>query len=372
MKRAQLVFLVVLISTLGISFFSITVLKLTKGDARNGGGKNRSNGGGGIPEASSSSGTNKPPPPTSSSPHTNAPPTMKSQFAAITKEPSPNGNEINPEKNSPYLTTKLTWTAKSLYLPICDDAKQAFLAHNEKQRLRISTNPEIKHLWDSFDITHCLDEVPECEFWVEIGAKIMYQKCCVEHMKMKAALFHALDVLEGAGVEVFLDSGTLLSSIRDNNTLVPWETDIDLGIVGVDPEIVAKPMKQRKNVKHLYERCPVKVSKNVSRNGMCRDAHKVYYQKNDDLRSIDTSAVEIWPFWPEPGVLVHPTRKKLAVSPDLVLPMKRNCYMWNRLCTCPGNARGYLDHEYGPTWPRPKTIHWEKSNAPTCAVATKA
>eukprot|EP00760_Papus_ankaliazontas_P007993 PhM_4_TR13637/c0_g1_i2/m.13196/K19873/FKRP; fukutin-related protein len=231
---------------------------------------------------------------------------------------------------------KLFWQAKNLYLPISDDAKQSFLVNNQKQRDRLNSNPELKRMRESFDISKCSEETPECEFWTEIGADIINKKCCVEHMKMKKALFHTLDVLDAAGVDCFLDSGTLLSSMRDNVTLVPWETDIDLGVVGVIPDMVEGPFKRRTSKSHLFQRCAVKVSKNVSRNGMCRDAHYVYYVKDEAQSHIDTSRVEIWPFWPENGMLLHPTRKKLHVPKSMVLPLKlTDCFMWGRRCKCP-------------------------------------
>ena len=256
----------------------------------------------------------------------------------------------------------------------------------------------MKALWNAFNVSNCLSEVPECEFFKEIKAKAMHRKCCVEHMKMKQSLFHTIDVAERYGLKIFLDSGTLLSAMRDGgDTLLPWETDIDLGVIGVRPEIVSGPFKDywdevkaakkgealkdhdaRKGSlrlptrKHLFKECKLKVSKNVSRNGMCMDAHYVYYATTESEASQDTSRVEIWPFWPEPGLLVHPTRKRLSVPPSMVEPMwyGGKCRMWGRPMWCPHDSVGYLDHEYGKdSWRLPKTIHWGKSNVPTWRTA---
>jgi hypothetical protein len=275
----------------------------------------------------------------------------------------------------------LRWTARGLYLPSSNAAVEGFLKYEDKQRHRDAT---LLESWKTgFPVEQCLKEVPECEFFRAIGLTLLLAKCCAEHMKLKAAFLYAMDVADEAGLQLFLDSGTLLSAIRDGqSTLVPWETDIDLGIVGVEPALVAKPFTEAARLKrkgrllqrrHYFAPCLTKVSKNVSRHGMCRDAHYVFYAESEEESQHDTSRVEIWPFWPEPGVLVHPTRKKLSVDPALVLPLTR-CRFWGRDCWCPRDSVGYLNHEYGAdgSWRRPKTIHWGKDNVQSLTGPTTA
>ena len=119
-------------------------------------------------------------------------------------------------------------------------------------------------------------------------------KCCAEHQKLKKVLFFVMDIVEGYNryinnvfghkkkeearreadgphssphvwpsprpLRAFLDSGTLIAAVRDRRdhtntsslrssspsslpspisavsaTLVPWDTDIDMGLVGGDP-----------------------------------------------------------------------------------------------------------------------------------------
>ena len=264
---------------------------------------------------------------------------------------------------------------KRCNLPISDEAKRYFLIHDQKQRLRFESDPQIRALWgERVDVVACLLEVPECEFWRIIRADMMLRKCCVEHRKLKNTFFYTMDVMEQYGLQFFLDSGSLLSAIRDGgDTLIPWETDIDLGFIGVDPSLVEGPFHEHaKKVQeaphHLFRRCAVKESRNVSRNGMCRDAHYVYHAASVREAEVDSSRVEIWPFWPEPFDLVHPTRKKLTVSRRVVEPLSYGgaCKLWGRSCYCPRDSVAYLNHEYGnESWRLPKTIHWGTNNVPT-------
>jgi hypothetical protein len=266
-------------------------------------------------------------------------------------------------------TNGIVWHARDVYLPATDAAIAGFRRYQERQRHR---DAALLESWRSYVTPRCLLQVPECEFFQRIRLDLLYAKCCAEHTKLQSAFNYTMDVADAAGVHLFLDSGTLLSAVRDGeSTLVPWETDIDLGIVGVDPKLLVEPVKRfvsrlrttSGTRRHLFVPCLTKVSKNVSRHGRCRDAHYVYHAATESEAQLDTSRVEIWPFWEEPGLLVHPTRPKLSISPSVVLPLRR-CRFWGRNCWCPRDSEGYLNHEYGAdgSWRRPKTIHWGKEN----------
>lgn len=304
------------------------------------------------------------------------------------------------------------WPAANLYLPLNSAAARGFQALEAKQLQR---DPAVKALWDGLPFlfrdattattgeqskaiffcattsqtnettrvtrpatTHvdwCQVEVPECEFWIHAKAPTVYRKCCTEHYKLKRALFHTMDVLEAAGIELFLDSGTLLSSVRDGGaSLLPWETDVDVAVVDPDPARVirafsARPRRVTSDRASMslhdpthtfyFQPCATRESKNQSRNGKCKDAHYVYWASTADEASVDTSRVEIWPFWPQPAtednyfrfaretlmkhnkrhgdpyessddawgtrpgdrVLVHPTRRKLTIPARFVEPL---------------------------------------------------
>jgi hypothetical protein len=309
-----------------------------------------------------------------------APPGTPLSATPWSLEPPPSRAESLTDSTTMRLNATISWRSKALYLPASHAAVEGFRRQEDKQRSR---DPVLLASWKQPKfMDKCLEFVPECEFFDAIGLPLMFQKCCAEHTKLKLAFLYAYDVADAYGLDLFLDSGTLLSAVRDGETLVPWETDIDLGVVGVEPELVSGPFRNatmnqsllyadpftgRESTSlrrtHYFETCALKVSKNVSRNGRCKDAHYVFYASTEAESKLDSSRVEIWPFWPEPDLLVHPTRKKLSVTTNLVLPLPR-CRFWGRRCWCPADSVGYLTHEYGEDggWRRPRTIHWGEND----------
>ncbi|CUG94383.1 transmembrane protein, putative [Bodo saltans] len=228
-------------------------------------------------------------------------------------------------------------------------------------------------------ICECLLETPECEFFLHVGsASVAFVKCCVEHFKLKLTLRNLALVATVHGEEskkkhhqslqLFLDSGSLLSAVRDGgSTLLPWETDIDLGVVSGDPMHVAPLMKSptshqlRSSRPHYVEPCVTDPG-----TGICKDAHYVYFVSSKSESKNDTSRVEVWPFLPKGGSLHHPTRPWLTVASDVVLPLRR-CSLWAIPLWCPANSVAYLDHEYEGRqgWSVPRTIHWGERNVQT-------
>lgn len=225
-------------------------------------------------------------------------------------------------------------------------------------------------------------------------------------------------------VQLFADSGTLLSLMRDGPTLVPWETDIDLGLVGSHPSALDRIFGRSKEddgegnerdekaavgvtTQHLssetanetggssssslplnrrsfwFERCDTKGSSD-----RCRDAHYVYYASTAQEAKRDTSRVEIWPFHEDQGaaMLRHPTRSWLDMPFAVVTPLQsfttvasvaqtnnnktkkksslpRPCALWGIPLYCPNQPVRYLDLEYPEQdWRRPRTIHWGERN----------
>lgn len=336
---------------------------------------------------------------------------------------------------------RLRWN-RNIYLPLNSAARDGFLAYERKLRKRLLKTPRLHTIWgvwshivlehhrpgpleNSSDFTGrnvtaddvqklylpllnvqselarnatrvtgsdthtfywwCLSEVPECEFFAHVGAPVAFTKCCTEHFKLKTTLRDVLCTLSDMtpALEWFLDSGTLLSSVRDGGlTLLPWETDIDLGLVGAEPRLLNKhqvwpsPTCSRRAIDRLlgasvprrrfFEQCAVD-----SATSRCKDAHYVYYVGSVAEAKFDTARVEIWPLGAASSpdgvsMLVHPTRSWLNVRQDMVLPTRR-CKIWGMEAWCPRHSEEYLDHEYGGRdgWKYPKTIHWGDRNVAT-------
>lgn len=279
---------------------------------------------------------------------------------------------------------QLSWNRK-VYLPLGSAAVKGFRTYNERLRKRLAKSPFLSGVWGTeteffrmrsvpgadadgaaLNTTNgfrqwCLDEVPECEFFLHCNASIAFVKCCNEHYKMKSVLFQVLDALnEVPELEVFLDSGTLLSFARDGGeTLLPWETDIDLGVIGAEPRRVDRLFAAIRNRSQLHlEQCLVDGATR-----RCKDAHYVYFVHNKSASLVDSCRVEIWPFDVQGSTLVHPTRPWLNVDVALVRPLT-NCSMWGRSCRCPSQVTSYLDFEYQGRdgWAKPRTIHWGERN----------
>lgn len=223
------------------------------------------------------------------------------------------------------------------------------------------------HVPDSF-LCQCLREVPECEFFIHVGTVYLSMtKCCSEHMKLQRTL---RDFFQAARQDeelwrqrLFLDSGTLLSSIRDGgDTLLPWETDVDIGLVGAEPHHAQRWNQSALNERHHLEVCAVSAVDHA-----CKDAHYVYAAENAVGAREDTCRVEIWPFATSASVpmLYHPTRPWLSVPPSMVLPL-RPCRIWGMEASCPLQSESVLDIVYGGRsgWLLPRTIHWGEKNIP--------
>jgi hypothetical protein len=337
---------------------------------------------------------------------------LRSPGGLASASTSGSSNQVIETRNfsgeSPRVRRRLEWN-RSLYLPVDNDVSlAAFRRYEAKQAKRVANQPNVTAIkWGSLNSSRCLDETPECEFFLNISCPVTFHKCCAEHMRLKQVLFYVLDVAERHHVQLFLDSGTLLSAWRDGgDTLVPWETDIDLGVVGSVAGLVAEPFlgdaearRRRLSIEaaarrldaagvegqqqHLFQPCSTVEALERSRRGKpaappsdgavaehCNDAHYVYYQPNASMAKVDTCRVEIWPYGNPMGeaYLLHATRPHLNVPTEVVLPLSAHggrCRIWGRQCLCPHDPERYLNQWYPENnWKLPQTIHWNENNAP--------
>jgi hypothetical protein len=80
----------------------------------------------------------------------------------------------------------------------------------------------------------CTARTKHCEFW-NWGADADRPDCCTDHLKELA--FFLEDLLTRHGITHWLDFGALLGAVRDGE-LIPWDSDVDLGILDGDVEAV--------------------------------------------------------------------------------------------------------------------------------------
>jgi LicD family len=80
----------------------------------------------------------------------------------------------------------------------------------------------------------CTPETKPCDFWAW-GEGNVRPPCCTEHM-LELAVF-VDELLTRHGILHWLDYGTLLGAVR-NGELIPWDEDVDFGILARDVDAV--------------------------------------------------------------------------------------------------------------------------------------
>jgi hypothetical protein len=197
-----------------------------------------------------------------------------------------NSNTAGDLSTAPLSSIFKVWPAGRHYLPLADTAVAAFKYQQERLESRGGpyTSPEqflvnrysnlvvpMQQLLRQYD-EHCNTEgsadasvlktaesslltaeplqvawllcaalVPECLCFIHnmhrTKLTLLAAKCCVEHLELRITLQYVSERATAGNASLFLMFGSLLSSARDgpDGGLVPWETDIDLGIVGAHP-----------------------------------------------------------------------------------------------------------------------------------------
>jgi len=76
----------------------------------------------------------------------------------------------------------------------------------------------------------CTRETLRCKFWAQ-GEHYVRPPCCTQHLQN--LLFFTHHLLERHGIPHWLDFGALLGAAR-NGEFIPWDSDVDFGILGDD------------------------------------------------------------------------------------------------------------------------------------------
>eukprot|EP00759_Apiculatamorpha_spiralis_P055113 PhF_6_TR7279/c0_g1_i3/m.10870 len=87
--------------------------------------------------------------------------------------------------------------------------------------------------YDSLDISNCAWQTPECQIYLEfknVDNARPYRKCCVEHLRLMETTEYVVKKLEENNVTYFLSTGSALGVFRHHNTMIPWDTDVDIAI----------------------------------------------------------------------------------------------------------------------------------------------
>lgn len=82
----------------------------------------------------------------------------------------------------------------------------------------------------------CTRETLRCEFWQQ-GGEYLRPPCCTAHLK--ELLIFTRDLLTRHNILHWLDWGALLGAVR-NGELVPWDGDVDFGVMREDRESIVE------------------------------------------------------------------------------------------------------------------------------------
>jgi len=197
--------------------------------------------------------------------------------------------------------------------------------------------------WVVNHISHrCFSWTPRCRFcqdhwhspnWLQLGQDT--PSCCKE--KIKALIFHSIDLLEASGLTWWIDYGTLIGSLRYGE-LNPWEDDADIGILAEGNDTEAR----LRNVLKLFDQKYGHSTRMINHDLY----HTTYANTNDNnidfaifhqQKTNDTDSIQI---------NNRDRDESQHFSLDLLLPLKKNCLLYGRRVPCPNDPVKYLKTYY--------------------------
>ena len=152
----------------------------------------------------------------------------------------------------------------------------------------------------------------------------------------------------------FLDAGTLLGAVRDKK-FIPWDHDIDLGIIYNNQIEIDKLIKLLKN-KYYVRALKFKNDPDIWNLGKYRII-KVYQKKG--LLSREKLCLDIFIFYPSTmdktneEVYKYGVWDKNAFYPQSILNDFTSIKFYNKYYKIPNNPEKFLKFKYGDNWEKP-------------------
>ena len=208
----------------------------------------------------------------------------------------------------------------------------------------------------------------------------MESKCDVQK-RFSSELFDCLQVLDGTGLEYWLDCGTLLGAHRDNS-FIKWDNDIDLGILPDQVDRIVGLKQELKNAGfevtvvsyrgkvQLVQCCRHKPPVNfnvyhdggekywslwmVADNSFSRMNMRLIHQKSN-LSRVYRSVVKVARSLIPKHVVSRLFRDKMLVIevPRAFFERPEEISFMGHRFYVPANREAYLEYRYGKDWRTP-------------------
>ena len=187
----------------------------------------------------------------------------------------------------------------------------------------------------------CGKDTKHCDFW-NWGADYLRPECCTRHMK--ELLFFTADLLAERGIAYWLDFGTLLGAVRDEE-FIPWDGDLDFGVLARDLDAI--PALEREVAAagfHLDRSDPSGVPRVCYSDVNWQHVDLLpWAQDGDVLRTED-------PEYDWPGV----SNAAKTAFPSSYLEAPESVRLYGRAFPAPSPVHDFLrKHRYGPSYLEP-------------------
>eukprot|EP00041_Stephanoeca_diplocostata_P034941 m.1213882 g.1213882 ORF g.1213882 m.1213882 type:complete len:540 (-) comp24603_c0_seq5:5078-6697(-) len=163
--------------------------------------------------------------------------------------------------------------------------------------------------------------------------------CCLENLRVTGR--YVMEKLDALGVRYWLEGGSLLGAAR-NADIIPWDYDIDLGIVLED----VQKIPELRQLKTMQQRAVMSDNGFVWEKASEGDFYRVQFSQYNHLH------VDIWPFYENAaGIMTKDTwmkdhRQDTEFSASFLKPLTRVPFIGTN-ASAPNRVRAFLEYKFG-------------------------
>ncbi|XP_062915992.1 fukutin-related protein [Mobula hypostoma] len=177
--------------------------------------------------------------------------------------------------------------------------------------------------------------------------------CCLRALRETAK--HVIKILESAGVRYWMEGGTLLGAVRQQD-IIPWDYDVDFGMYLEDVE-------KCELLRSLDSGSIVDENGYLWEKAVEGEFYRVQYSESNHLH------VDLWPFYPREGIMTKNSwmdHKQDVEFPEHFLKPLVPMQFAGVTAYAPNNHRRFLELKFGegvienPQYPNPAKKKLEK------------